>query len=127
MSTHALVGVRTSVDGFKAKYVHFDGYPSAMLPALNRVIKNYVAAGKQDQDPVAYICGNHWRSFNTSEHVPAESHSHNQSWYSESDEIDHAYLYLIDRDTLKVTAYVAMGNGWMEVNPDNSIKAKVSR
>ena len=127
MSTHALVGVRTSIDGFKAKFVHYDGYPSAMLPALNRVIKNHVTAGKQDLDPVAYILGNHWSCFNTSEHEPSQAHSHNQSWYTEANEIDHSYLYLIDRDTFKISVYIPTGEGWMEVNPDNVIQEKVSR
>jgi hypothetical protein len=124
MSTHALVGVKTEEGGFRARFVHYDGYPEAMVPALNRVIKNYKMAGSQDTNPVAYILGNHWSSFSTSSHEPAQSYSHDQTWYTEKNEIDHEYLYLIDPTTLKVTAYLTTYEGWMEINPSNTIKAK---
>ncbi len=37
MSTHAVVGVKTAT-GFRGRYVHLDGYPSAMIPALTGIV-----------------------------------------------------------------------------------------
>jgi len=116
MSTHALVGVAVA-DGFKARYVHFDGYPSAMLPALQRIMKS-------DDKPVAYVLGNHWDALNLSSHTPAEANSHSQTWYTESSNIDHAYLYLLDEDRKSVTSFINLDSKWMEVNPNNTIKNK---
>jgi hypothetical protein len=126
MSTHALVGVRTADGGFRARYVHSDGYPSSMLPALQRVIHNYKAAGSQDLNPVTYILGNHWSSFSNYGHNPAQSHTHIKTWYTEANEVDHTFLYIIDTDTLTITTYVQYGEGWTELNPSNTIKEKTN-
>ncbi len=39
MSTHSAVGVKTAT-GFKGRYVHFDGYPAAMIPVLKTIIEH---------------------------------------------------------------------------------------
>jgi len=115
MSTHALVGVKT-LEGFKARFVHFDGYPSAMIPALERAM--------QDENPIAYILGNHWVAFNKSQHEAAEADSHGQTWYTETSNIDHAYLYLIDPDRKKIESFINLDSKWIEVNPNNVIMNK---
>ncbi len=38
MSTHAIVGTKTAT-GFRGRYVHFDGYPDAMIPALISILQ----------------------------------------------------------------------------------------
>ena len=93
-----------------------------MVPTLNRWIRNYKAAGMQDQNPIDSVMSQHWSSLGT----PSKG-NHYESFYTESHNIDHEYLYLIDRDTLVVTSYIRQGNGWMEINPNNVIREKVTR
>lgn len=38
MSTRSCVAIPTADGGWKGRYVHFDGYPEHMLPALNDLI-----------------------------------------------------------------------------------------
>jgi hypothetical protein len=125
MSTHAIIAVRTS-DGYKGRYVHFDGYTEAMLPAIKRCIQNHKVAGNTFSDAVTYMLGNHWSAFNLSEHKAAEAHSHSQTWYTENDEIHAEYLYILDDN--EVTPYIRLGfDGWVAVDPSNTIKIKASR
>jgi len=129
MSTHAIMAVRTE-DGYKGRYVHFDGYTEAMLPAMNRAIKQCVMGGT---DPIAYMLGNHWSAFNLSEHKQAESHTHDQTWYSQDDSIGEQYLYILDRvrnsitdkGTVVVTPYIKLGDNWIAIDPSNTIKTKI--
>jgi len=116
MSTHALVGVAVG-DGFQARYVHFDGYPSAMLPALRKIMS-------WGDGSVDYILGNHWESLNLSSRTPAEPDSHEQTWYTESSTIDHEYLYLLDGYRKSITSFINLDNKWVEINPNNTIKNK---
>ena len=113
MSTHALIGKRVG-SGFKARFVHFDGYPSAMMPALQRVMR--------DENPIAYALGNHWRSFNPHSQEPAESFSHDVIWYDHNSNIDHSYLYLLDEETKKIECFINLDSKWVEINPTNEIK-----
>ena len=113
MSTHALIGKRTT-SGFKARFVHYDGYPSAMVPALERVMK-------QD-NPIAYALGNHWSSFSPHRQEPAESYSHDVIWYDQNSDIDHRYLYLLDEKSKKIECFINLDSKWVEINPANEIK-----
>jgi len=126
MSTHAIMAVRTE-DGYKGRYVHFDGYTQAMLPAMNRAITQCVMGGT---DPIAYMLGNHWSAFNLSEHKPAESHTHDQTWYTQDDSIGEQYLYIIEKTPTKsqyytVTPFIKLGDNWVAIDPTNTIKTKV--
>jgi hypothetical protein len=126
MSTHAIMAVRTA-EGYKGRYVHFDGYTEAMLPAMNRAIKQCVMGGT---DPIAYMLGNHWSAFNLSEHKQAESHTHDQTWYTQDDSIGEQYLYIIDETPKKVqqytvTPYIKLGDNWIAIDPSNTIKTKI--
>ena len=123
MSTHALIGVPTAT-GYKARFVHYDGYTSAMLPAIERCIKNHKIAGDTFTDAVTYMLGNHWTAFNLTEHTDADFGSHNQVWYTENDEIDSQYLYLLDDN--EVTPYIRSSEGWMALDPTKTIKTKVA-
>lgn len=123
MSTHALIGVKTPT-GYKARFVHWDGYTESMMPAIKRCIQNHKVAGNTFQDAVFYMVGNHWSSFSVSEHKYAEAHSHNQVWYTEDSDIDAEYLYLLDDN--EVTPYIRTGEGWMALDPSKTIKAKVA-
>ena len=129
MSTHAIMAVRTE-EGYKGVYVHFDGYTEAMLPAMNRAIKQCVMGGT---DPIAYMLGNHWSAFNLSEHKQSESHTHDQTWYTEADSINADYLYIIGKyespsinGNYKVTPYIKLGDNWVAIDPSKTIKTKVS-
>lgn len=127
MSTHAIMAVRTE-GGYKGRYVHFDGYTEAMLPAMNRAITQCVMGGT---DPIAYMLGNHWSAFSLSEHKPADSDTHNQVWYTEADSIGEQYVYIIDETPTKsqhytVTPYIKFGFNWIAVDTNNIIKTKVS-
>jgi hypothetical protein len=118
MSTHALIGVPTT-SGYKARYVHCDGYTSAMLPSINRCVNNMKAAGDTFTDAVNYMLSNHWSSFSLGSHKAAEAHSHNEVWYTEKSDIDAEYLYILDDS--EVIAYIRTGEGWMALNPNNTI------
>jgi len=110
MSTHALVGIRTLDGGFKAKFVHWDGYPEEMIPAIERALV------LQD---LQYILANHWSSFNIKDHDPSDNHD--QDWYTQEDYIDSEYLYIIetDKDEYYITTYVPKHQGWVAIIPDN--------
>jgi hypothetical protein len=123
MSTHALIGVKTA-DGYKARFVHYDGYTSAMLPAIERCIKNHKVAGNTFSDAVFYMLGNHWTTFSLASHEITKSDSHDQVWYTENDEIDAEYLYILDDN--EVTPYIRSGEGWMALDPSKTIKTKVA-
>ena len=123
MSTQAIVGVATE-NGYKGRYVHFDGYTEAMMPALKRCIKNSVIA---DTNPIAYILGNHWSAFSISEHKAADTQSHDEVWYTESTGIHASYLYLIDQVTFEVTAYINIDDNWLAIDTTKAvIKTKVN-
>ena len=126
MSTHAIMAVRTE-DGYKGRYVHFDGYTEAMLPAMNRAIKNCEMGGT---DPIAYMLGNHWSAFNITNHEVSDSDTHDQVWYTEADSIDADYLYIIDKTPKKVqqhtvTPFIKLGKNWIAIDPSNTIATKV--
>ena len=129
MSTHAIMAVRTE-EGYKGRYVHFDGYTEAMLPAMNRAIKNCQMGGT---DPIAYMLGNHWSAFNNTKHEVSDSDTHDQVWYTEADSIDADYLYILDtnrqsitdKGTIKVTPYIKLGKNWIAIDPSNTIQTKV--
>jgi hypothetical protein len=123
MSTHALIGVPTAT-GYKARFVHYDGYTEAMMPAINRSLQHHKTAGFTFQDAVNYMLGNHWSSFNLAQHKEAEFHSHNQVWYTENDDIDAEYLYILDDN--EVTPYIRSGEGWIALDPSKTIKTKVA-
>lgn len=121
MSTHALIGVPTAT-GYKARFVHWDGYTDEMMPAIKRCIQQHKVAGNTFSDAVFYMLGNHWSSFSTSEHKYAEGHSHNQVWYTENDEIDASYLYILDDN--EVTPYINVGNKWIALDTSKTIATK---
>lgn len=123
MSTHALIGVKTPT-GYKARFVHYDGYTDAMLPAIKRCIQNHKVAGNTFTDARNYMLSNHWSSFNISEHKASEAHSHDQVWYSEDADIDASYLYILDDN--EVTPYIRTGEGWIALDPSKTIKTKVA-
>lgn len=123
MSTHALIGVKTE-NGYKARFVHYDGYTSEMLPAIERCIKQHKLAGNTFADAVTYMLSNHWSTFSVSGHAIANGLSHTQVWYTENDEIDSEYLYILDDN--EVTPYVRQEQGWMALNPTKTIKTKVA-
>lgn len=122
MSTHALIGVKTPT-GYKARFVHYDGYTEAMLPAIKRCIQNHWVAGNTYIDARNYMLSNHWSSFNISEHSVAQSHTHNQVWYTENDGIDAQYLYILDEK--EVTAYINLHGKWIAIDPTKTIETKV--
>jgi hypothetical protein len=123
MSTHAIVGIATD-SGYKGRYVHFDGYTEAMMPALKRCIKNSVIA---DANPIAYILGNHWSSFSVANHEAADTDTHNEVWYTESTGIFASYLYLIDQVTFEITAYINIDDNWVAIDTTKAvIKTKVN-
>ena len=122
MSTHAIIAVRTT-EGYKGRFVHYDGYTEAMIPALERCIQQ-CKMGKTD--PIAYMLGNHWSAFSKFKHEPSESDSHNQTWYTETDTIDAHYLYIIELSKFPnvgyiVTPYIKVFQNWMALDPDNII------
>ena len=121
MSTHALIGVKTPT-GYKARFVHYDGYTEAMLPAIKRCIQNHKVAGNTFTDAKNYMLGNHWSSFNLTEHTQSQAHSHDQVWYTETDGIDAQYLYILDDS--EVTPYILVGETWVAIDPSNTIKTK---
>jgi hypothetical protein len=123
MSTHALIGVPTAT-GYKARFVHWDGYTSEMMPAIKRCIQQHKVAGDTFSDAVFYMLGNHWSSFSTSGHKYAEAHSHNQVWYTEDSDIDANYLYLLDDG--EVTPYIRSEEGWIALDISKTIKNKVA-
>ena len=121
MSTHALIGVPTAT-GYKARFVHYDGYTEAMMPAINRELQQNKIAGLTFSDAVNYMLGNHWSSFNIAQHKASEAHSHDQVWYTEDADIDAEYLYLLDDN--EVTPYIRTGEGWMAIDLAKTIKIK---
>ena len=121
MSTHALIGVPTAT-GYKARFVHYDGYTEAMMPAINRELQQNKIAGLTFSDAVNYMLGNHWSSFNIAQHKASEAHSHDQVWYTEDADIDAEYLYLLDDN--EVTPYIRTGEGWMAIDLTKTIKIK---
>jgi hypothetical protein len=123
MSTHALIGVKTPT-GYKARFVHYDGYTEAMLPAIKRCIQNHKVAGNTFTDARNYMLGNHWSSFNISEHRASEAHSHSEVWYTESIDIDAQYLYILDDN--EVTCYINLHDKWIAIDPSNTIQTKVN-
>ncbi len=120
MSTHALIGVPTAT-GYKARYVHSDGYTGAMMPAIKKCIQQHKVAGDTFADAVFYMLGNHWSSFHTSGHKYAIG-NHDVIWYTEDADIDAEYLYLLDDN--EVTPYIRTGEGWMAVDLTKTIKIK---
>jgi hypothetical protein len=123
MSTHALIGVPTAT-GYKARFVHYDGYTENMMPAIKRCIQNHKVAGNTFSDAVFYMLGNHWSSFSISEHKYAQAHSHDQVWYTEDADIDAEYLYLLDDN--EITPYIRTGEGWIALDVSKTIKHKVA-
>jgi hypothetical protein len=121
MSTHALIGVPTAT-GYKARFVHYDGYTENMIPAINRIVQQNRIAGYTFQDAKNYLLGNHWSGIYKTEQKPAEAHSHDQVWYTEDVDIDAQYLYLLDDN--EVTPYIRTGEGWIALNPSKTIKIK---
>ena len=120
MSTHALIGVPTAT-GYKARYVHSDGYTKNMMPAIKRCIQNHKVAGDTFSDAVFYMLGNHWSSFSISGHVYTKG-NHDVVFYTEDADIDAEYLYLLDDN--EVTPYIRTGEGWMAINLAKTIKMK---
>jgi hypothetical protein len=123
MSTHALIGVPTAT-GYKARFVHWDGYTENMIPAINRIIQLNRIAGQTFQDVRNYLLSSHWSGFYKTEQKPAEAHSHDQVWYTEDSDIDAEYLYLLDDN--EVTPYIRTGEGWIALDPSKRIKLKVA-
>ena len=126
MSTHAIMAVRTET-GYKGRYVHFDGYTEAMLPAMRRSIQQ-CRMGKTD--PIAYMLGNHWSAFNITKHEVSDSDTHDQVWYTEADSIDADYLYIIELSDFPnvgylVQPYIKLGKNWIAIDPSNTIATKV--
>lgn len=111
MSTHALIGFPTDT-GFKAKFVHYDGYPEYMIPAIKSVIKE----NKTFADAVATLTANHWTDL-----VNVPSANHDQEWYTDGN-IDHAFLYLLDDGEIRT--YIPSGDGWTRLIPEDVIKVK---
>lgn len=116
MSTHALVGVRTET-GYNAKFVHWDGYPDAMLPALGKALV--------EQD-LQYILANHWSSFSSFNHDRGDGHD--VDFYTESVDIDAEYLYIIetDADEYYISTYIPVGREWVFADFHNTITRKVA-
>jgi hypothetical protein len=123
MSTHALIGVPTAT-GYKARFVHWDGYTENMIPAINRIIQQNRIAGQTFQDVRNYLLSNHWSGIYKTEQNPAEAHSHDQVWYTEDCDIDAQYLYLLDDN--EVTPYIRTGEGWIALDPSKTIKIKAN-
>ena len=114
MSTHALIGIPTDT-GFKAKFVHYDGYPEYMMP----VIKDVIARSATFADAVAKLTANHWTDI-----VNVPSSSHDQEWYTDG-YIDHSYLYILDDN--EVRCYIPTeGGSWIRLVPEDSIEVKVN-
>jgi hypothetical protein len=122
MSTHALIGVPTAT-GYKARFVHYDGYTENMMPAIKRCIKNHKVAGDTFQDAVFYMLGNHWSSFSISGHEYSKG-DHDVVFYTEDNDIDAEYLYLLDDN--EVTPYIRTGEGWIALDVSKTIKHKVA-
>ena len=121
MSTHALIGVPTAT-GYKARFVHYDGYTENMMPAIKRCLQHHKTAGATFTEARNYMLGNHWSSFSIANHKASEAHSHDQVWYTEDADIDAEYLYLLDDN--EVTPYIRTGEGWMAVDLAKTIKIK---
>lgn len=123
MGTHAIIAVPTST-GFKGRFVHYDGFVETMMPAIKRCIRDHKVAGNTFSDAVFYMLGNHWTSFNISEHTPSEAHSHDQVWYTEQDDIDAQYVYILDNN--EVTAYANLHGMWIALDLAKTIMDTVN-
>jgi len=123
MSTHALIGVPTAT-GYKARFVHYDGYTENMMPAIKRIVQLNRIAGNTFQDAKNYLLSNHWTGIYQTEQKPAEAHSHDQVWYTEDSDIDSSYLYLLDDN--EITPYIRTEEGWMALDLTKTIKNKVA-
>lgn len=110
MSTHALIGVATDT-GFKAKFVHYDGYPEFMMPAIKDVIKH----SDSFSHAVEKLTANHWTDL-----VNVPSSAHDIEWYTDNS-IDHSYLYILDDG--EVRCYLAGDDTWTRLMPEDVIKA----
>jgi hypothetical protein len=113
MSTHALIGVATDY-GFKAKFVHYDGYPEYMMPAIKDVIKN----SDSFAHAVEKLTANHWTDL-----VNVPSANHDQDWYTNGD-IDHSYLYILDDN--EVRCYIPNGDTWTRLMPEDVLKVNTN-
>ena len=124
MSTHALIGVATDT-GFKAKFVHYDGYPQNMVTAINRIIDQERKVGYTFQDAKNYLLTNHWDGIYPTKQTPADADSHNVVWYDENSDIDHSYLYILDDN--EVRCYIPTNDkSWMRLMPEDVIKVKAN-
>ncbi len=123
MSTHAIIAIPTE-SGFKGRFVHYDGYPQNIVPAVNRIVSQNRKAGYTFQDAKNYLLNNHWTGIYPTEQTPAQAHSHDQVWYDENSDIDHEYLYILDDN--EITAYTRCGNEYVALDLSKTIKLKVA-
>lgn len=110
MSTHALIGVRTST-GYKAKFIHWDGYTSNIIP----IVKNVISRSETFHQATEQLLANHWSSLNKEVGV-----NHEVTWYTETNDIDAEYLYILD--DFEVQTFVRdLEIGWVQLNLNNKI------
>ena len=64
MSTHSALGVKHSDGRITGCYVHYDGYPRHMMPAIEDYIRKFTTTGLVALIARAQVCGG-IRSFNS--------------------------------------------------------------
>jgi hypothetical protein len=103
MSTRSLVvGAESTV----ARYVHSDGYPEHMVPALKLMIK---------RDGIKVILANNWSSIGAN----PQPNLNNRDLFIKSDyyAADAEYVYEIDESTIK--SFVVTGEGLVMIEEVN--------
>jgi hypothetical protein len=123
MSTHAIIAIPTET-GFRGRFVHYDGYPENMMPAIQRIIDQNRKVGYTFQDAKNYLLNNHWSGIYKTEQAPANANSHTQVWYTETNSIDHEFLYILDDN--EVTCYMPVGNEYIALDTTKTLKCKVA-
>ena len=98
MSTHAQIGVKMDSGDIIGCYVHYDGYPDHMVPAIEDYVKRYSTTGLVLLISRAIRTGG-IRSF----HIPAEGWSDQKdepkSLHRETDFLDDTSSFRIDEHT----------------------------
>jgi hypothetical protein len=123
MSTHAIIAVPTET-GFKGRFVHYDGNPQNIVPAIERIVKQNRIVGLTFQDAKNYLLSNHWSGIYKTEQIPAQAGSHRNVWYTEADGVDHEFLYILDDN--EVTAYIPVGDEYVALDMTKTLKCKVA-
>ena len=108
MSTRAQLGVKYSDNSISGCYVHYDGYPSHMLSAIEDYVQRYTTTGLVALISEAQSCGG-IRCFNAPPNRETQFLNETEIYVIDEnnwgDERLHGtkYKYLVDYDTGKIT------------------------